>query len=129
VTEPSDPSDPAVEATPPTWTPLLASEAVGPGQIVAVDVGDLELVAWRSSGGELTVCDARCPHQWSHLEGEVVVDGDELVCAAHFWRFDHGGHGSKLNERGRRDDKSDVAVFPSRERDGMIVVELPQGRV
>jgi nitrite reductase/ring-hydroxylating ferredoxin subunit len=24
--------------------------------------------------------EARCPHQWSHLGGEGVVEGDELVC-------------------------------------------------
>ena len=119
-------SETAAERSGSGWAPLVSADAVGPDQIVAIDVDDLELVAWRSSGGVLTVCDARCPHQWSHLEGEGVVDGDELLCTAHFWRFDARGHGSKLNERGRRDDKSDLAVYPSRERDGMIEADLTE---
>jgi phenylpropionate dioxygenase-like ring-hydroxylating dioxygenase large terminal subunit len=107
------------------WCPVLAAAAVGPGETAEIDVGDLELVAWRTAAGHLTVCDARCPHEWSHLAFEGIVDGDELLCTAHFWRFDRDGRGTKLNVKGRRDPKSDVAVYPSRERDGMIEVALP----
>ncbi len=39
--------------------------------------------------------EARCPHEWSHLGAEGVVDGPEIVCAAHFWRFDHRRHGEQ----------------------------------
>ena len=105
------------------WRPVLADDALGPSQIEAIDIGDLELVAWRSADGELVVCDARCPHQWSHLAFEGVVDGDELLCAAHFWRFDTAGLGTKLNVKGRRDEKSGVGVYPSRARGGMIEVD------
>jgi nitrite reductase/ring-hydroxylating ferredoxin subunit len=69
--------------------------------------------------------DARCPHQWSYLAGEGLVDGEELVCAAHFWRFDRQGRGTKRNLFGRRDDKAGIEVFPTRERDGIIEAELP----
>jgi 3-ketosteroid 9alpha-monooxygenase subunit A len=105
------------------WRPVLAASAVGPSQVEPIDVGDLELVAWRTAGGELVVCDARCPHQWSHLAFEGVVDGDELLCTAHFWRFDAAGKGTKLNVKGRRDEKSGVAIYPARVRDGMIEVD------
>jgi phenylpropionate dioxygenase-like ring-hydroxylating dioxygenase large terminal subunit len=106
------------------WRPVLAADAVGPGQTAEIELGELDLVAWRSRDGLLTVCDSRCPHEWSHLAFEGVVDGDELVCTAHFWRFDAEGRGTKLNVKGRRDPKSDVAVVPSRERDGMIEVAI-----
>jgi len=75
--------------------------------------------------GALSACDARCPHQWSHLAGAGVVDGEELVCLSHFWRFDTDGHGSKLAMNGRRDPKSDVATFSVREVDGRIEVLVP----
>jgi phenylpropionate dioxygenase-like ring-hydroxylating dioxygenase large terminal subunit len=112
------------------WVPVVATDDLAPGVALAVDlVGDdgeeRELVVWRGHDGVVCVMDARCPHQWSHLGVEGVVDGDELVCAAHFWRFDRAGVGSKVNIKGRRDPKADVAVFGCRERGGLIEVELP----
>jgi len=106
------------------WTDLVASDEVAAGQIVAVDMGRTELVVWRDGQGRPCVMDARCPHQWSHLEAEGVVDGDEVVCAAHFWRFDRAGIGTKVNMFGRRDVKADIAVFACREEDGRITADL-----
>jgi len=109
------------------WVPVGPSRSVSPGAVVAVDVGDVELVVWRTFDGRPVVMDARCPHQWSHLEAEGVVDGDEIVCAAHFWRFGVEGCGTKLNVLGRRDPKADIDVYPSREQDGMIEAMLVRG--
>lgn len=107
-----------------TWTDLCAADAVGAGTTLAVDVGEVELVVWRTGAGRLVVCEARCPHQWSHLAIAGAVDGDELVCLSHFWRFDAEGHGCKLGMSGRRDPKSDVRVFPSREVGGRVEAVL-----
>lgn len=116
---PTPTSVPAVHGAADDWAAVATTEGVGAGTIVADD--DHDVVVWRpSGGGSPCVMDARCPHQWSHLAAEGVVDGDELVCAAHFWRFDRHGRGTKLNVGGRRDPKSDVEVFECRERDGMI---------
>lgn len=86
-----------------------------------------DVVVWRSHRGELCVMDARCPHQWSHLAAEGVVDGDEIVCTAHFWRFDTSGRGSKATVGGRRDEKSDIPVFESAERDGSVWARVTPG--
>jgi phenylpropionate dioxygenase-like ring-hydroxylating dioxygenase large terminal subunit len=106
------------------WRDVIASAEVAPADVVGVEVGGSELVVWRSADGRPTVCEARCPHQWSHLAAEGAVDGDELVCLSHFWRFDAGGRGSKINVKGRRDAKGDIEVFACRERDGRIEVEM-----
>jgi phenylpropionate dioxygenase-like ring-hydroxylating dioxygenase large terminal subunit len=107
---------------------VAGSAAVAPGEAVGVEVpcpaGELDLVIWRSFDGGLRVMEARCPHQWSHLAAEGVVDGDEIVCTAHFWRFDADGRGTKLNIKGRRDPKADITVYPCREREGRIEVSI-----
>lgn len=108
-----------------TWVDVLATEEVAPATVVAVEVGALEVAVWRTGDGVLAACDARCPHQWSHLAGAGVVDGDELVCLSHFWRFDTEGHGSKVSVLGRRDPKGDVATFAVREVDGRIELFVP----
>ena len=109
----------------PTWVDVLAVDAVAPATVVAVEVGEIEVAVWRTVDGVLAACDARCPHQWSHLAGAGVVDGQELVCLSHFWRFDTEGHGSKVSVLGRRDRKGDVATFAVRELDGRIQLLLP----
>ena len=104
---------------------VVVATEVGPGQIVDAARGDLDLVVWRTFEGEPCVMEARCPHEWSHLAAEGVVDGPEIVCAAHFWRFTTDGTGSKVGMTGRRDPKADIAVFPCREVDGRIEAQLP----
>lgn len=107
------------------WVDVLAAADVAPEAVVAVEVGEVEVAVWRTAAGVLSACDARCPHQWSHLAAAGVVDGDELVCLSHFWRFDTEGHGSKVSVLGRRDAKGDVTTFGVRELDGRIEVNLP----
>jgi phenylpropionate dioxygenase-like ring-hydroxylating dioxygenase large terminal subunit len=104
------------------WRPLIASDAVDSATIVAVTHGDEDLVVWRDLRGQPCVMAARCPHQWSHLGAEGVLDGDEIVCTAHFWRFDRQGRGTKLTVKGRRDPKADIDVWPCSEHDGTIWV-------
>lgn len=104
---------------------LVAAESVAPGQIVDAAHGDLDLVVWRTFDGEPCVMEARCPHQWSHLGAEGVVDGPEIVCSAHFWRFTTDGTGTKAAMNGRRDRKADIAVFACREVGGQLEARLP----
>ena len=96
------------------------------GSTLADDEHDV--VVWRTADGAVCVVDSRCPHQWSHLDAEGIVDGDELVCTAHFWRFDRAGRGTKVNVNGRRDIKADLEVFASRESAGTIWADLPPDR-
>ena len=104
---------------------VAAAGEVAPGQIVDAVHGDQDLVVWRTFEGEPCVMEARCPHEWSHLGAEGVVDGPEILCTAHFWRFTTDGTGSKVGMTGRRDPKADIAVFPCREVDGRIEAQLP----
>jgi nitrite reductase/ring-hydroxylating ferredoxin subunit len=106
------------------WTRVADSGALRPGEVTGAIVGDEYFVVWRTEGGRACVMDDRCPHQWSSLAAEGRVEGDELVCTAHCWRFDPDGRGSKLTVLGRRDPKSDVRAYPAREVEGRIEAAL-----
>jgi nitrite reductase/ring-hydroxylating ferredoxin subunit len=108
------------------WTDVLATDDVGPGARVGVDVGATRLVVWRTAGGALAACDARCPHQWSDLATDGEVQGEELVCRLHDWRFDPEGHGSRVSLAGDRVATSDAARVGIRERDGRIEVDVAE---
>jgi len=115
VTDPGEGTRPVVVAR---------SAELGPGTVTSVVVGDLDLVVWRTASGRPCVMEARCPHQWSHLGAEGVVDGEEIVCTAHFWRFTLDGAGAKVGMTGRRDPKADIAVYECKESEGEVVVRL-----
>ena len=102
----------------PGWMRVSDADAarnLAPGSVVDAALDERELVIWRTTDGRPCVMEARCPHQWSHLAGEGAVDGDELVCLAHFWRFTTEGEGWKVNVGGRRDRKGDIETLPCRE--------------
>ena len=116
-----------------TWTRLIAAADLPAGEVVAVEVADPDdrppefpprFAVWRTRSGRFVACDARCPHQWSDLATEGRVEGEELVCQAHRWRFDAEGRGSKLSALGRRDPKADAACLPLRVVDGWVEAEL-----
>lgn len=79
-----------------------------------------EIVAWRGIDGVLQLSEARCPHQFVHLASSGTVDGCELVCTAHFWRFAVTGEGSIQDSTGHREPVSALSVFPSSESAGEI---------
>ena len=103
---------------------VAASPDVAIGTIKAISIGDADLVVWRTADGEVRACEARCPHQWNHLAAVGQVEGDEIVCAVHYWRFDAGGRGSVRLLDGARVPTRDIAVHQCRERDGQISVRI-----
>lgn len=102
------------------WVAVASSDDVGPGQVVDAAHDDEEFVVWRTADGVACVMDARCPHQWSHLAAEGVVDGDEIICTSHWWRFSTDGTACRLRTDGTREPQAPIAVVPCHERDGTI---------
>jgi phenylpropionate dioxygenase-like ring-hydroxylating dioxygenase large terminal subunit len=103
---------------------VAACASVGIGAIRAVSIGDLDLVVWRTAAGEIRACEARCPHQWNHLAAVGQVEGDEIVCAVHYWRFDGAGTGTVRLVDGTRVPMRDIATYPCHEVDGRVAVQL-----
>ena len=107
------------------WVAVLREDELPPASVTGVSLPIGILAVWRDADGRACAVDARCPHQWSDLATEGIVDGAELVCTAHCWRFDRAGRGTKVNVGGRRDVKADVAVHPCRIEHGQIEVWVP----
>ncbi len=107
------------------WQRVLRSCDVPPATVAPAASqpgGDLDLAIWRTAAGVLVACDSRCPHQWSHLGIEGSVEGEELVCTAHGWRFAPDGRGWKRSMGGRDDPKSPLDLWHVHEADGWIEV-------
>lgn len=112
--------------TSPSTRRAVLTVAVPPGTIVDLEVDGTEVVVWRGASGVLCAADARCPHQWSHLGAEGAVDGDDLVCTSHFWRFAPDGSGCRIDGKGVRSAVTALPVYRAVDRpDGTIEVTVP----
>lgn len=95
----------------------LADLRFDPGACVAI--GDRELAVFPVDGG-FTALDNSCTHQGAAL-AEGQVEGTTVSCPWHGWRFDlRTGHCLTIP-----DDRT--RVYPVRETDGHLEVELPTG--
>ena len=107
------------------WHALVPSHDVPVGGIVASVFGEEDIVVWRDRNGVAHVSEARCPHNWSHLAGVGEVQGCELVCTTHFWRFTVDGVGVRRLSDGTEEPMRDLRVFPVREHDGWVETTEP----
>jgi phenylpropionate dioxygenase-like ring-hydroxylating dioxygenase large terminal subunit len=103
-----------------TWHHLVAADQLIIGQIVAGEINGDDVVTWRDATGQVHVHEARCPHNWSHFAGVGEVQGCELVCTTHFWRFEASGRGFRRLGDGTEEPMRDIRRFACRERDGII---------
>ncbi len=91
-----------------------ATELTSPGPH-AIAVRGRDLVLLRTGAGP-RVYEGRCPHQGALL-GEGELDGGDLVCRNHRWRFDV--------ETGKRKGGSEcLRACPSRETGGVLEIDV-----
>ena len=81
---------------------------------------DRHLVAWRDEAEALHVSDAFCPHLGAHLGHGGTVEGCELVCPFHGWRFDAEGNNTAIPYSNRTNGKAHVRPYPTVERNGLV---------
>lgn len=72
------------------WLPVLASAELAPGAVRPVRVLGEDLVAYRTTGGQLGLVAERCPHRGTSLR-LAVVDAEGIRCPYHGWKFDGTG--------------------------------------
>jgi phenylpropionate dioxygenase-like ring-hydroxylating dioxygenase large terminal subunit len=72
------------------WHPVARSEALAAGAPLALALLGEELVLWRDAQGVARAFTDRCPHRGARLS-MGRVEGGELECPYHGWRFEGGG--------------------------------------
>src|SRR5258708_11887733 len=95
------------------WERVAGAEQIATNAPLGAALGDQELVLIKSTAG-VRAFEGRCPHQGTLLaEGEI--QGSELVCRAHGWRFD-----CATGERRGASNKPSLKSFPCRVEGGAI---------
>lgn len=103
------------------WYPILYSHQLGEKPICVERFGQ-KLAVWRDKTGKPSVFDNHCPHRRAPLS-LGLVNGSELVCAYHGWRFNGDGQcvAKPLEEAGAdRKKQHAVKSYPAEDRAGYI---------
>ncbi len=112
------------------WHPVAYSRDLQPGAPLAVDLLSEPVVIWRDSSGLAHALRDVCIHRGTALS-LGWVQGDEIVCAYHGWRYAAGGACTaipQLADPTRVPAKARVAAFRCVERYEMIWVALDEPR-
>ncbi len=72
------------------WYWVIPSRNLRVGEVKPMTLLGRELVVYRGKDRRVVTCDAYCPHMGAHL-AEGKVEGNELRCLFHRWKFDAEG--------------------------------------
>jgi nitrite reductase/ring-hydroxylating ferredoxin subunit len=103
------------------WFQVAWADQLKPGDVQPMRYFGRHLVLWRDDHGAPHVNDAFCPHLGAHFGHGGTVDGQDLVCPFHGWRFDPDGNNSHIPYSERTNKKACVTTFPTVERNGLIM--------
>jgi len=79
------------------------------------------LVAWRDDTGVVHVQDAFCPHLGAHLGHGGTVEGCQIVCPFHGWKYDGDGANTEIPYSDRTNRKARLGTYPVVERNGLVM--------
>ena len=98
------------------WSHELAANEVRPCRAFGHD-----LVLWRDAAGTAHLHDAYCPHLGAHLGHGGTVDGVEIACPFHGWRFNADGRNTCIPYSIRVNAKARLRSYPLVERNGLLM--------
>lgn len=102
------------------WYWLARSSQIRRGRVKALRLIGRDLAVYRGHDGRVVALEAHCAHMGAHL-GEGRVEGNELRCFFHHWRYDAQGRCSDIPcLPGTPPERIRVRSFPVSERYGMI---------
>lgn len=111
------------------WHPVAQAADLGDKPLAADLLGE-PLVLWRGPGGQPRAMSDVCVHRGTALS-LGWIDGAELVCAYHGWRYAADGRCvaiPQLAAPGRVPAKARVPSFRAQERYGLVWVALAEPR-
>lgn len=107
------------------WFAVAMSDEIAPGDIRTLRYFGTQFVVWRGQDGAINAVDPFCPHLGAHLGVQSTVQGNDLRCAYHHWRFN--GSGQVTDIPYNKDippplKRGCLPTWPIEEKDGVIFV-------
>jgi phenylpropionate dioxygenase-like ring-hydroxylating dioxygenase large terminal subunit len=97
------------------WFQVAWSSELEPGDVLPRYYFGRHLVLWRDEDGTAHLNDAYCPHLGAHFGYGGVVEGCELRCPFHGWKFDGEGANTDIPYGTRTNQKARIGTYPVQE--------------
>jgi 3-ketosteroid 9alpha-monooxygenase subunit A len=103
------------------WYLISWSTDLKPGGVMPLRYFGRDYVLFRGEDGQPTLLDAHCPHLGAHLGYGGHVEGNDIVCPFHAWRFASSGRCTDVPYASRIPPRAAVHAHPVQEHSGMIL--------
>ena len=106
------------------WYALAFSDELVRGATLARTLAGVELVLFRTASGQAYALEAYCPHLGAHLGHGGRVEGEQLRCPFHGFRFDTGGQCVATRCGSKPPAGAKIHTWPLREVNGILLAAL-----
>jgi nitrite reductase/ring-hydroxylating ferredoxin subunit len=103
------------------WYQVAWAEDLPAGGVKPLYYFGRDLVLWRDGDGAAHLHDAICPHLGGHLGHGGHVEGCDLMCPFHGWKFDAEGDNSEIPYADRVNRQAHIRRYPVIERNGLVM--------
>jgi 3-ketosteroid 9alpha-monooxygenase subunit A len=107
-------------AYPNGWFAVAYSDGLAPGEVKPITYFGRDLAVWRGESLDAHVVDAHCPHLGAHLAYGGRVEGDNLRCPFHAWRFGSDGRCNEIPYAARIPKKAALGTWDTCEANGFV---------
>src|SRR5579884_2451361 len=104
------------------WFQIAWSAEIAPGGVKPLRYFGRDLVLYRGESGEARLFDAFCPHLGAHLGYGGRVEGEDIVCPFHGWRWDCQGCNVDIPYSERTNRSRRLRTWPLHEADGLLLM-------
>jgi len=104
------------------WAALAFSDELSIGEVIPTRAYGRDLVLFRGEDGRPAVLDAYCPHMGAHLGHGGEIDGVDIVCPFHGWRWSPEGTCVGDSSSRARPPSARISSWPTRDRNGFIFI-------
>lgn len=109
------------------WQPVGRSEELRSGKAKTVRVMGENLTLYRGETGKAFLVGGYCPHRLTLL-ANGWVQGDEIRCMYHGWKFDGGGQCTERPaERDAKQPNVKIVAYPVHEYAGLVFAYMGEG--
>jgi 3-ketosteroid 9alpha-monooxygenase subunit A len=110
------------------WYLVCWSEELEPRDVKPLRYFGKDYVLFRGEEGTATLLAAHCPHLGAHLGYGGRVEGNEIICPFHAWRFSSSGRCTEVPYAKRIPPRAAVDAYRVQEHSGMILAYFgPEG--
>jgi len=106
------------------WYLVCWSADLGPGEVMPLRYFARDFVLFRTESGEPKLLDAHCPHLGAHLGYGGRVEGDEVICPFHGWRFSSEGRCTAVPYASRIPPRAAIRSYAVSEHSEMILAYI-----